>query len=175
MLERLPDKVDAMLLARKGQDYRVQLPLKDLVRLGAVLSDTDGQVEVSISIGIDDEGIPNISGTVEGTLHVICQRCLEPMPLEIKTGFRLGLVYSEEQGEALPEHYDAMLVEDDDVSLIDIVEDELLLALPQVVLHDEQECSSTEIIRSLAEAEASQEAQQADNPFAVLEQLKDKH
>jgi uncharacterized protein len=164
-----------MLLARKGQEYRVQLPLKDLARLGKVLSDTDGHVDVSIEIGTDDEGIPNISGMVEGTLHINCQRCLEPMPLEIKTRFRLGLVYSEEQGETLPEHYDAMLVEDSEVSLLEIIEDELLLALPQVALHDEQECSSTEIIRSLAEAEASQEAQQADNPFAVLEQLKDKH
>lgn len=175
MLERLPDKVDAMLLARRGQEYQAQLPLKSLARLAKVLSDTDGNIDVSIDIGTDEEGIPNISGTAQGTLHVICQRCMESMPLEIRAGFRLGLVYSEEQGNALPEQYDALLVEDSEISLLDIIEDELLLALPQVTLHDEQACSSTGIIRSLAESETPQEAQQTDNPFAVLEQLKDKH
>ena len=91
MLERLPDKVDAMLLARRGQEYQAQLPLKSLTRLAKVLSDTDGNIDVSIDIGTDEEGIPNISGTAQGTLHVICQRCMESMPLEIRAGFRLGL------------------------------------------------------------------------------------
>ncbi len=177
MLKRLPDKVDAMRQAREGRQYRARLPLQDMRRLAPLLNDNQGEIDVNIGLGIGEDGIAHVAGSASATLRVLCQRCMEPMAIDVEAGFRLGLVHSESQGEALPEPYEALLMEEGEISLADVIEDELLLALPQVPMHDEQSCASADIMQALAARmkETEQQAPGKENPFAVLKQLKDQN
>lgn len=74
----------------------------------------------------------------------------------------------------LPTRYEPLLVEED-ANLRDIVEEELLLALPPFPLH-ENDCKTAEQLAALVRPEEvgsdmSDDAQK-QNPFGVLEQLK---
>ena len=76
---------------------------------------------------------------------------------------------------ALPACYEPLLVSDEAV-LRDIVEEELLLALPSFPTH-EAECKTNEQVAALEPLNASYDEvtevrAQRDNPFDVLEQLK---
>ena len=79
---------------------------------------------------------------------------------------QLGLITSEAQENALPEQMEPLLVpESGEMPAIDLVEDELILAVPVVPINPDSELPSQEW-----HEEPEEEKQ---NPFGVLAQLKD--
>lgn len=99
-----------------------------------------------------------------------CQRCLGPvdMPVHFEREFRF--VVSEEvaavEDEASEED---VLVLSRDFNLLELVEDELLMALPVVPKHDV--CPGA-VKLQVADPDFAEDEQEKPNPFAVLEQLK---
>ena len=73
--------------------------------------------------------------------------------------------------EELSPEYEPLFVEDEPLHLADIVEDELILALPAVAMHPESECTGAQHPSRDGEEE-SQPAEAKPNPFAVLAKLK---
>jgi len=69
---------------------------------------------------------------VEAELPLICQRSLRPYLEPVKRHSLLAVVESVAEQELLPEHYEPVLVEHGRLALLDLVEDELLLGVPQV-------------------------------------------
>lgn len=171
MSERLPERVDPLRLARQGAILEGVLPLPPMHRLAEYLSSSSGDAKVELAFGLGEGAIGFLRGRAQAQLAVTCQRCLEPMPLEVDTRFAFGLVASEAAAERLGEGYEPLLVGDEPLRLSDLVEDELILALPIVALHDKQDCPAAERLEAAApESEVQQDAD--SNPFAVLEQLK---
>ena len=99
-----------------------------------------------------------------------CQRCLHPVDTTLEFDRRIRFVRGEEEAATL----DADL-EDDVLALTraldlrELIEDELLLALPLVPRH---ELCPTPL--SVAEEDAPQSPDDRPNPFAVLAGLKGK-
>ncbi|MEE8380184.1 MAG: YceD family protein, partial [Gammaproteobacteria bacterium] len=89
---------------------------------------------------------------------------------------RLGIVPSREAAKSLPDSYDPLVVSGDEISIASILEDELILALPIVAMHEIENCSQGKASGSEnLEQEAGQEnmpSSKRENPFAVLAQLK---
>jgi uncharacterized protein len=73
----------------------------------------------------------------------------------------------------LPSTHEPVLVEDEQLNLLAVVEDELILSLPQVVYHDEADCN---VSRDQLTSGADDEPSPAPpvSPFEVLKRLKDK-
>jgi uncharacterized protein len=98
----------------------------------------------------------------------------------VATRTRLGIVTSQTAAEQLPERYEPLLVPstdmedeaDSEITIATIVEDELILALPQVAMHKTDECPQGEAFLGSAKGEEDVAATQRENPFAVLSQLK---
>lgn len=102
--------------------------------------------------------LPSLDLRIEATLPVLCQRCLQPMQLD------LSLAYEYVVAEFEPEAFEG----DDDIDWVEasremnintLVEDELLMAIPLGPLH------------SHACKPPIQEDVQKPNPFAVLKNL----
>lgn len=90
------------------------------------------------------------------------------MPVTVDS--RLGLIRSERDESALPAGVEPLLVaEDDKLSPVDVIEDELLLALPLVPVNPDSVLPE-EVTRPPVEAISTEERPQ--NPFAVLRELK---
>ena len=171
MSQRIPDRLDPWRFADQGKEVEGRIPLASLPRLGACLYDTTGEVDFSLRFERDAQRRATLKGMIRAELILECQRCLEGMTLPVRTQTALAFVEGQDQAAALPESLDPCLVEDGQVYFADLVEDELLLALPQVPIHDLAACPAAAI--ETADEKPVEQGEQPDkNPFAVLAELK---
>ena len=155
-----------------GCEIEGEWPIAKLERLSELLLSNEGNLQARISLG-KREKIRYLQGSVSVNLQVTCQRCLQPMSLPLETEFQLALVTSEAQADELPDDYEPLLVEEDKTNLPAILEDELLLAMPLVAMH-EHDCSEylqQQKHRQAVEAEQQQAEKEKQNPFSVLKDL----
>lgn len=136
----IPKYVAAGKAVATRQRYAGAVPVAQLPRLAAQLADGSGELQVELEAGKDAAGRPALRGTIEGELSLTCQRGLHPFrwPCHVKTALRL--VTSESEEESVMEEAEAHLVEDDQLPLRDIIEDELLLALPMMPRCEDPDC-----------------------------------
>jgi len=137
-----------------------------------VLADDSGEIAVELDFDIDELGVPNVQGRVTARLSLICQRCLEPYIIAVDPSISLAWVHSEQEAERLPLLYEPYLVETNPLILNDVIEDELLLALPQVPMHELAECPAGKWVNQPAPAD--EDDAEKENPFSVLAKLKHK-
>ncbi|QFT54690.1 YceD family protein [Microbulbifer sp. THAF38] len=165
----LPKSVDARKLVQREQYLEGILPLESLGRLREAVESVEGEVVADIQFGRDLQNHLTVSGKVSCTVDLLCQRCLHPVREQLEAQFCWGIVWSEEQGKALPKDLDPVIQDSDELNLHQILEDEILLNLPMVAYHD-AECVSKDSFH-VGEKE-SEAGEQRENPFKVLEQLK---
>lgn len=155
-----------MVAARRLFEGRV--PLSAMPRLGGSLADTEGDCVFTLEFGQDTLQVPFVELTIDAGLPLLCQRSLQRFVLPVKTVQRLGLIRDEADEAALPPGYEALLVpEDGQLHPLELVEDELVLAVPVVALAPDSE----PVDQTWS---ASEEEQQAASPFAALAGLKKK-
>lgn len=175
-LPPLPDRLDASKVFRQNVTLEGSLSLSGLSRLSEYLADGQGTIVVKLTFDKDEAGYRRIHGVVRADVNVECQRCLLPMTLRLEEPVVLALVASEETARQLPKNVDPWLMAPDDETLVlaDIIEDQLILAMPIVSLHSECDADSA-VRQKLEELQgASDEAPDdpSKNPFAMLASLK---
>jgi len=103
-------------------------------RLRGSLASAEGDVRYEAEFGKDALGVAYLALNVEAGLPLVCQRTLEAFVFKVSVDQRLGLIADEREEAALPPGYEPLLVTDGALSLADVIEDELILALPVVPL-----------------------------------------
>jgi uncharacterized protein len=169
MMNHLPDRLDLYAAAEAGRHLRGRIELGRLTRALALLESRDGELEVDLQLGRDEEGTHFLAGSLRGSLVLRCQRCLEPLDYPLNVDFRLGLVHGDEQVRRLSDCYEPLMIADEPASLAEIITDEVLLALPIVPVH-----SGVNACRLPVMDGQTPEGERRENPFAVLAQLKQK-
>ncbi|MCH4561701.1 YceD family protein [Halomonas sp. EGI 63088] len=171
---RLPSRVEPYKLAARAEHLEGLMALDGFARLTDEVGAQAGDCRVWLDFGIDAQGRRVIRGRLEAELRLPCRRCLSPLAQRVESEFLLGMVTSDALAAELPSTHEPVLVENEQLSLLTVVEDELILSLPQVVYHDEADCEvSRDQLTSGADAEAAREP--AASPFEVLKRLKGKH
>jgi len=158
-------------LADTRQILSGYFPLEKMSRLAPSLSTSRGIVEVELEFGIDEQKIRYAKGRLQATLNLICQRCFQSLPFPVNTGISLGMVNSMEEADLLPESYEPLMIKESAVSLLEMVEDELILSLPLIIRHKENECHVEQDYSAAPEQDRNVPIEPS-NPFAVLEELK---
>ena len=167
----LPDMVNFVRQVEINRTIEGVYPLSKLARLSDLLVGDEGYVNAKLEF-THSVGIASLRGTVSAKLLVECQRCLQPVETEVSGHFKFALVNSEEEFELLPEEFEPYLIEGEEQSVIELVEDELLLSLPMVTIHEDA-CSEF-MSKQNEEVKAAIEAEkEAEHPFAALKALKD--
>jgi uncharacterized protein len=92
------------------------------------------------------------------------------MPEQVTSDNTLAVVWTDEQAAHLPKHLDPIIVEDQSSNLWELVEEELILALPPFSYHDTDKCKET--IAEFFDPEIETVEEEKPNPFNVLAQLK---
>ncbi|WP_250460878.1 YceD family protein [Microbulbifer litoralis] len=161
--------MDARKLVQREQRLTGILPAAELQRLSAAVESINGDIRADVEFARDLNGHLAASGKLSCNVHLQCQRCLQPVPEAVEAEFHWGVVWSEEQGRALPRDLDPVIQDGDELDLYQVLEDEILLNLPMVAYH-EAECVPRDRFHSGGEPEGEEE--QRENPFKVLEQLK---
>jgi len=184
-----PQRLDVSALADRGDGLAGQRPLVECTRLlepGEPLPPPEALLHWKALA----EHRPVRGGAPELWLHLAlhttvqrtCQRCLQPVALSLALERDFLFAPTEAQAEAWDaERDDAdVLVLTKSLNLLELAEDEVLLALPLVPRHDacpqplvapaEQAAPSAD-----PSADPSPEEPKRDHPFAILAQLKRPH
>ena len=132
MPAELPETIDPRQFTGRGRRIRGMMPGAALARLSALVDRFDGEVRVDLAFGRDEHARMRITGAVQSAVMMTCQRCLKPMRVRLDCRVALGVVFDERQADGLPPDLEPLLLDDTPALLGDIVEDELLLALPAV-------------------------------------------
>ena len=129
-----------------------------------------------------------VTGTVSADLDLVCQRCLKPMTFAAHSRMDVGVVRDEAEALRLPAELepiigpeaDAVGYEGGGITVLQLLEEELLLAAPTFPVHrDGENCGASRDVpaRGLpgkAAEDAFPEPGRA-NPFGVLARLKQAH
>ncbi len=172
--QRLPLEVDPIRLAARGEQLQGTIPLKQMKRLINALSSNEGDVKIDVAFYVDTNHVVILAGEISIEAKLICQRCMGEMELPMAIDFQLAFVRSEAEMERLPEGYEATLTDNTPMMLSDIIEDEILLALPPIPKHQDEQCSADNMQEewSSQKQEPDTESVERDNPFDILASLK---
>ena len=183
--KRLPVQIDPIRLAVARQQLHGELAISRLTRLSELLTLTDGVVKVQLDFDVDANKIHHLKGSLKADLSLSCQRCLQAMPWQLDVTVSLAFIAHEHQIDELVAEYEPYLLDATPVVLSDMIEDEILLALPQVPMHDESECQPAVPLKEFGSVDTATEKQQSEsqladeqsaaerkNPFEVLASIK---
>lgn len=189
MPERIPQRIDHYRYTDKGVVIEGELSQKELARLSDVVTDNSGNIEYRLEFGIDALQNRYIRGRIKTQVVLQCQRCLKDYRLDIDCTVALAFVHTDFEAQRAEESaLEPFLV--DKKELIDprvLIEDELLLALPQIPVHPYSDKDDGEPVcqikldypsgqtdSGLTKKETSvfdTEQVEKENPFAVLKKL----
>lgn len=153
--------IDGFEFASAGANLQGVWPIGDFPRLRDMLAAHDGEVVYALDGVRDARGRPALRLSVRGTLELRCQRCLEGLPFEVSSEELLVLAGTQAEIDAEPAdvHSPDRVVAGKEMPVRDLVEDELILALPYAPRHEG------------CRARASQDAAAKTLPFAGLRGL----
>ncbi len=171
MPSELPETIDPMRLAKTGKELSGSYDLHQLSRINALLeADPGGQVSFRLKFSMDEESrLFCVVGGLEAMLPLVCQRCLQPMQRQVGGIVNMAIVSDEAEAESLPAQFEPYIDTGIPVKLQDFVEDELLLAMPLVSLHEEKACPAAD---KPTENKSGRERIAKVSPFIELKNLK---
>ncbi|KHO66346.1 YceD family protein [Pseudomonas flexibilis] len=164
----IPPHVDPRKLADRGAVLEGEIPLASLPRLAEQMVDHAGTVRAKLSFERDERRAVVIHGEFSVEAKMVCQRCLDVATLPIHGEYHYAVI-PEGSKQVVPKGYDALEVGEDPLDLLTLVEDELLLALPIVPVHDSSVCQQP---AGQDDPQPSEDEVSRPNPFSVLAQLK---
>ncbi len=162
----LPEFVDVARMVSGRRSFRGTLPLAAMPRLCESLAATEGAITYQLDFGTGALGHASLAMHVEACLPLMCQRRLVIYEQAVTVDQDFGLICHESEEPSLPEGCEAILVTDGRLSPRNVIEDELILAVPLVPLSpgEPMDCSTGPSGEEIEGARA--------NPFAVLGELK---
>jgi len=166
---KLPITIDPYKSAQRRLECQGVFELSEMNRLLAACESCSGQTKVDVKFDVDELGLVVISGKGSASVMLTCQRCTEAFESALDIDFTFSPVKDADAAAELPSYYDAIeLDENGEVNLRELVEDELLLAIPLIPRHNLEDC------RAPADSVWGELPEELDkpNPFDVLKQLK---
>lgn len=166
---KLPITIDPFKSAQRRLACHGYYELSGFDRLLAVANGGSERIDVNVNFGVDEQNLVFISGIGSASVTLTCQRCNENFDQQLAIDFAYSPVKKPQQAEELPSYYDVVeLDENGEVNLRELVEDELLIAIPLIPRHELEECHAP------ADSTWGKLPEELDkpNPFDVLKQLK---
>ena len=162
MPDHLPDFLDPVSFADKNRRIVGEIDFSRFDKLADLVVGESGSARFELRFGKAGR-VPGASGVLDATFILQCQRCLGELPWHVHADMSLGFVGSVDEVALLPESMEPVMIDaEGHVSLVDIVQDELLLAIPAVPRHED--CGLSKV--------AGKAESDRPNPFAVLNQFK---
>lgn len=152
----------------EGRIYKESLPASIFIRLGGAVENVLSPVTFSLRGEVDNvQGQKTLIGDLEVELSLVCQRCLEPYTKVFNLPLYWIPIRKESDQEKVGDGENILLIPEETTDLLELLEDEILLALPLVPKHGEtQDCSGRVILEALAPQE-----EEVRQPFAELAEL----
>jgi len=164
-----------------------QLQVGNVPRLNAAVLECPDSLAVELVFGYAESGKKTVAIKIDGQASMQCQRCLQPVSVPINTETVLTVVAHDEEAKSTLRDIEPLLLAADELDIYELVEEEVLLALPIVAMHSAEHCSidaqagqqqqepaaaQQHSSSSAGPANTDQGEARKPNPFAALQQLK---
>jgi len=134
-----PIEVDPWRFCRDAQSWEIQSDVAAFPRLAHEF--TQGALFCRVVGRADQRGSLSLHVSISGEAGLTCQRCLGSMPYTVEVERTLYLARNEAELERLDALPDSDAIKPGEtLSMVDLVEDEVLLSLPLAAMHAEGEC-----------------------------------
>ena len=156
--------INSLEFARKSHAIHDTIAATQLTRLKERLASDAGSLDWSLVGEVLLGGGLALNFELKGMLTVPCQRCLESIELDLNVKSKFILVKDESEIPLEDEEIDDKdyLVASEEFDVMQLVEDEILLAIPYATMHDIKDCPAKDRLSEL----------KASNPFASLKDFK---
>jgi len=130
--------IDGLDFAKTGARRQGEWPLEDFPRLHDLLHASSGSLRYELRGVPEEQGRPALRLRLEGVLQLVCQRCLGALefPFRIETALLLAATQSEIDAEPIEAEGPERIVAGREMPVHDLIEDELLLAMPIAPRHE---------------------------------------
>ena len=154
--------LDSLEFARSGGVLDRRVRLDELPRLADLLASNEGILSVRLEGSRDAEGKSWLQVNIAGEPVLCCQRCLGGVkfPLDIRSRLQLLAPGEEWPDDDLADDSADSMEADQELSVLSLIEDEVLLALPIAPMHEKCDPPLADAVRNGA------------SPFAALAALK---
>jgi uncharacterized protein len=132
MSREYPDWISPGRAAEGKRVFSGTIPLSRMKRLAPLLEDASGEAEFTAAFKMDLDQRVVINLRVKAALPLVCQASLEVYDEIVKRSSELAVIEHEGEQQDLPENYEPVATENGRLAMATLVEDELLLGLPQV-------------------------------------------
>ena len=156
--------INSLEFARKSHAIHDTIAPSQLGRVKEKLASQAGGLDFSLIGEALSDGEAALNFELKGTLAVACQRCLEPIELNLDIRSKFFLVRDESKipVEDVDDDDKDYLVADEAFDVLQLVEDEVLLAMPFAPMHSPGDCPASDMVSEL----------KTPSPFAGLKILK---
>lgn len=164
--------VNPQILCETSEELSFSLPFKKLKRASDLIETMDTSFSARIHFFKEDTRL-FATGNLVGSFGLKCQRCLENFNyyLDVKLKWNLVDFIDDEQNSY--EDFDQIELDGTRLSLIEVLEDEVIMAIPFIPKCKSEDCkldlSASEVLD--ADSNSSQNTK-LNSPFAILRKLK---
>jgi uncharacterized protein len=159
--------IDAFEFSRLKERREGEVAVASLQRLAAECVNPSTSLRWSLQGGVDGSGHPQLIMSVTGIAQLRCQRCMAPFEFDIAAESVLVLAkteaHADEIEESLADDSIDVIVGSKALNILELIEDEALLAIPLAPKHDV--CPGNAAVDGLAGAKKP-------SPFDVLKNIK---
>lgn len=172
----MPEHISLDKWADSGYEWAGEVSPNSFKRLNATLTTEHEQSNTQISANLyRRNNVLHLAFTLDGQVWLTCQRCLQPIDIDLSDDYDIALLENDSQVRLVNEEQDYLILdevitEQSPETLLPfkkLVEDEILLKIPMAPKHDDCEMT-VEQFGDIPEEE------ETENPFAALASLKGK-
>jgi uncharacterized protein len=171
MSEPWSQLIDIDRFADRQADVAFDIPLSRLPRVQAQIAGAQGSVH-GVAHFRREGGYRVAKFALQGEAELVCQRCLAPMTWPLESEARVAMLATEQEADEAPQELETVHAPDNRIRVADLVEEELLLTLPLVPLHESaEECQAEQDEVPVVAAEEAAPAPDTQRPFEQLGEL----
>jgi uncharacterized protein len=164
-----PDLVDCVRLSTDSAELERVYELGELPRMKDILAEPRGPLSARFAFAILPSGRPGAEVSIEASPQLVCQRCMQGRALAVMGGSEVEFATTDD-ANASDSEKELYRMTNGQVSLRELAEEELLLALPHVFMCDTPStCGRAPIYASGGETPG--ETGDMRRPFSALQDL----
>ncbi|MEA3410565.1 MAG: YceD family protein [Pseudomonadota bacterium] len=172
----LPRWVDPLKMADQRAGLDGDVPFSCMPRLaGAGLRPGNGAARARLEFDRHPVGFALVRIGVRAALVCVCQRCLADMRVELDRRSDLAVVDPAGIGAGVDERYETVALEQGRLRVQVLVEDEILLAVPDIPVHKDPADCDRAMLALQGSPVAEKAEERRENPFEVLKELRNKN
>ena len=154
--------------ARGHRPWKGTVPLTAFRRVRSDFGSTNCKVEIDLEFYLDGNKRSWMRGTAKVAGLLQCKQCLKHVQSVLFAEISACLMSTSEIEEEDISQFDVVEMEEGPMSIVDLVEDDLIMSLPWKACRNDDECASDRFDKTSAKMQVDEGH---SRPFANLKQL----